>query len=109
VAPGTTWSQSCTSGQGSGASHQTGRATYLGQVQLQVGGRSVTCAHVRWTRTTSGGQTGPSSDEYWFDLGTYLPVQRVWSLTQHTAGPGGVTVTYEEHGRWQLTSLQPRS
>jgi len=106
--PGTTWSQSCTSGKGSGAAHQAGRATFVGTERLHVGDTTVACDHVRWTRTTTGAQTGPSTDEYWFATDTFLPIRRVWSLTQHTAGPGGVTVTYEEHGRWDLTTLEPR-
>ena len=83
-------------------------STRMGSVIADSGGH-VTCRHVRWSRTTTGAQTGPSSDEYWFDATTLLAVRHVWSLTQHTVGPGGVTVTYQEHGEWQLASLRARS
>ncbi len=105
---GDTWHQGCGSGQGTGASHQAGTATYLGITHLEVGGRSVPTYHLRWTRTTTGAQTGPSADEYWFSTDTFLPVRHVWSLTSRTAGPGGVAVTYDEQGEWDLTTLAAR-
>ena len=105
---GDTWHQSCGSGQGSGASHQAGTATSLGMAAVRVGGRSVSTYHVRWTRTTTGAQTGTSADEYWFSTDTFLPVRHIWSLATRTAGPGGVGVTYDEQGEWDLTTLSAR-
>jgi hypothetical protein len=105
---GDTWPQSCSSGQGSSAAHQAGMATYLGIARLTVGGRSVSTYDVRWTRTTTGAQTGTSADEYWFATDTCLPVRHIWSLTSTTAGPGGTSVTYAEKGEWDLTTRTPR-
>jgi len=105
---GDTWPQSCTSGQGTGASHQAGTATSLGMTTVSVGGRAVSTYHVRWTRTTSGAQTGTSADEYWFSVGSFLPVRHVWSLTSRTVGPAGVAVTYDEQGEWDLTTLSAK-
>ncbi len=102
---GDTWHQTCDAGQGSGASHQAGTATSLGLAAVPVGDRSVSTYHVRWTRTTTGAQSGTSVDEYWFSTDTYMPVRHIWSLTTRTTGPGGVAVTYDEQGRWDLTTL----
>ena len=74
-----------------------------------MAGRTLPTFHVRWSRTTTGAQTGTSTDEYWFATDTYLPVRRVWSLTSTTAGPGGNgSVTYDEGGEWELSTLTPR-
>ncbi len=73
-----------------------------------MAGRAVSTYHVRWSRTTKGAQKGTSTDEYWFATDTYLPVRRVWSLTSTTAAPGGGSVTYDERGEWDLTTLTPR-
>jgi len=108
VVPGDTWTQACTIGEGSGASHQEGPATFLGTEVVVVGGADVQTYHLREERTFTGGQTGSSEDDTWFAVDTYLPVRKQWSTKVDTASPFGGSVSYEEQGSWQIDDLVPQ-
>jgi hypothetical protein len=108
VVPGDSWTQACTIGEGSGASHQEGPATFLGTEVVVVGGVDVQTFHLREERTFTGGQTGQSEDETWFAVDTLLPVRKQWSTHVDTSSPFGGTVSYEEQGSWQIDALVPQ-
>lgn len=108
VVPGDSWTQSCTIGEGSGASRQEGPASFLGTEVVVVGGAEVPTFHLREQRTFTGGQRGQSEDETWFAVDTLLPVRKLWSTKVDTSSPFGGTVSYEEQGSWQIDALTPQ-
>ena len=108
VEPGATWEQSCsgTSDQIDGVATSAGPATFVGVEDLDVGGTTVTARHLRQDRTLSGAQTGTTTNDVWFDVGTGLPVRMERSVEIDSDSPVGA-IRYTESGWWQLTSLTP--
>lgn len=107
MAPGDSWDQACSSGEGKDISYQQGPATYLGEETVVIGETDVPAYHLRWNRTFSAGRQGESVTEVWFAKDTLMPVRNVWSTHVVTPSPFG-SVTYDEDGTWQQDSLTPR-
>jgi hypothetical protein len=83
------------------------RTEVVGREQLRIGGTKVTAVHLRQHDDLAGAQTGANDVDWWFDLRTGLPVQAIRTYRLDTASPVG-TITYNEAGRWQLESMEPR-
>lgn len=108
--PGDSWPLSC-SGTNSGipgSTTSTGRSSFVGEDELEVGGQAVATHHHRQERTLSGSQTGDQVVEHWYAVDTGLLVREERRSEVGSDSPVG-TVTYTEDGWWQLTSLRPRT
>jgi hypothetical protein len=106
--PGQTFEHHCTGTNSAvtGPSSVEGPATIVGTVQLTIGGRKVLALHQTRVEHLSGAQKGTTTEEWWFDARTGLPLraERHYDIT--SPSPVG-TVDYTETGSWQLRSLQP--
>ena len=91
----------------------TGRTTIasrfkiVGRVQLHVGATVVATVHIHQSDRAVGAQAGKETEDWWFEVGTGLPVRVVRSYRLDSASPLG-TITYTEEGQGQLTGVQPR-
>jgi hypothetical protein len=108
--PGETFSQSCTGTNTavSGVTQATGPIRIVGTERLTVGNRAVTALHEVQQISLVGGQTGSVSEDWWFEVGTGLPVRVDRYITIGTKSPVG-TITYTESGSWGMTSLTPQT
>ena len=105
---GDQWKQNChgTSTTATGEIIAAGPYRYLGQEDLNIGGRRVKALHYRWSRTLTGGQTGTEAGDFWFDAETGLPLRNRRVVTVHSDSPIG-RVTYDEKGSFLLASMTP--
>lgn len=101
---GDTWSTSCTSGD----TTLDGTAEIVVFETRTVGGQAVQTVHLRVTEQASGGDEGPSSDDYWLRATDGLLVERSSSVETRSDSPVG-TATYSERFTLRLTSLTPRT
>lgn len=103
-AVGSSWSTSCASGD----TVLTGTAEVVGLEVRTVGGQRVETVHLRVTEQASGGDDGPSSDDYWLRTSDGLLVERTSTVETRSDSPVG-TATYTERFTLRLTSLDPRT
>ncbi len=105
---GDEWNQECrgTSTSADGEVISAGPYRYLGDGELDIGGRPIRALHYRRERELTGGQTGTESGELWFDADTGLPVRNERSIEVRSDSPLG-RVTYQETGSFQLVSMTP--
>jgi hypothetical protein len=105
---GDQWKQNChgTSTTASGEVIAAGPYRYLGQEDLDIGGKRVKALHYQWSRTLTGGQNGTEAGDFWFDAETGLPLRNRRVVTVHSDSPIG-RVTYDERGSFVLVSMTP--
>lgn len=101
---GDTWTTSCDSGD----TLLTGTAEVVGLEARTVGGRRVDTVHLRVTEQATGGDDGPSSDDYWLRADDGLLVERSSTVETRSDSPVG-TATYTERFTLRLTALEPRT
>ncbi|HEU5083840.1 MAG TPA: hypothetical protein VFU14_10910 [Acidimicrobiales bacterium] len=101
---GDTWTTSCDSGD----TLLTGTAEVVELEARTVGGQRVDTVHLRVTEQATGGDDGPSSDDYWLRTGDGLLVERSSTVETRSDSPVG-TATYTERFTLRLTSLEPRT
>lgn len=104
--PGEHWRQACeghSPSRGTSVS-STGTNTFVGLANVRVGGAQVPAYHYRILRRLSGSQTGTEEMEMWFSASDGMPVRVTRDIDVDTPSPIGA-VTYTEHGRFVLTSL----
>jgi hypothetical protein len=106
--PGDHWRHICrgTSTASDGEVISAGPYTFIGQEQLDIGGRRVAALRYHRVRTLSGGQNGTEDVTTWFDVTTGLPLQNSRVITVHSDTALG-TVTYTEQGKFTLASTTP--
>jgi hypothetical protein len=105
--PGDTWEGGCTGTNSAieGSTLTAGPTTYVGPDELELGGTPVKVHHYRQDLTISGAQVGTNRVHYWLD-DTGLAVRMEREVAVATDSPVG-SITYDEVGEWQLTSLEP--
>lgn len=105
---GDRWMQECrgTSTGSDGEVISSGPYTYVGEERLDIGGTNVAALHYHRLRNLTGGQTGTEDVDVWFDAATGMPVRNQRVITVHSSSLIG-GVTYEEHGSFQLVSMNP--
>jgi hypothetical protein len=107
---GATYQAGCTSGGSNNT--KASRFDVTGKVQgvenIAVGGVTVHAVHVVERIVASGGTTGETKRERWFDLATGLLVRLESVSTARSTTPIG-DVPYEEHVSLALTSLTPQT
>lgn len=101
---GDTWTTSCDSGD----TLLAGTAEVVGLEARTVGGQRVGTVHLRVTEQATGGDDGPSSDDYWLRTSDGLLVERSSTVETRSDSPVG-TATYTERFTLRLTSLDPRT
>jgi hypothetical protein len=101
---GETWTTSCRSGD----TLLTGTAEVVALETRTVDGESIATVHVRVTEEASGGDQGPSRDDYWLRASDGLLIERSSSVETRSDSPVG-TATYTERFTLRLTSLSPRT
>lgn len=104
AAIGDTWSTSCTSGD----TTLTGTAEVVAFEARNVGDDSIETVHLRVTEDATGGDDGPSADDYWLRTSDGLLIERSSSVETRSGSPVG-TATYTERFTLRLTSLSPRT
>jgi hypothetical protein len=105
--PGQTQRYSCT-GSNTAVSGRSIAATtvrIVGIVTLQIGGVVVPTIHELQQVTLTGGQRGRVREDWWFTVSSGLPVRVARQITLLSNSPIG-TITYNEVGSWQMTSLR---
>ncbi len=80
----------------------------IGMDTIGVGGAAVLTVHELQEVTFTGAQRGTVTENWWFAAKSGLPVRMERDITIMSNSPVG-TVTYDETGYWQMTSLQPRT
>ncbi|MGO8871717.1 MAG: hypothetical protein ACLQPH_10025 [Acidimicrobiales bacterium] len=75
---------------------------------LRIGRAVVPTVHEFQQVTLTGGQKGTVREDWWFTVSSGLPVRMERHITILSGSPLG-TITYDETGSWQMTSLQPRT
>ena len=103
VAVGDTWSTACTSED----TTLTGTAEVVAFEARTVGDESIDTVHLRVTEDATGGDDGPSSDDYWLRTSDGLLIERSSSVETRSDSPVG-TATYVERFTLRLTSSTPR-
>jgi hypothetical protein len=105
---GDQWMQKCrgTSTGSDGEVTSSGPYTFVGPELLDIGGTEVAALHYHRMRTLTGGQAGTEDVNVWFDTATGLPLRNQRVITVRSSSLIG-GVTYEENGRFQLTSMTP--
>jgi hypothetical protein len=89
---------------------QTGVATFVGREDVIVGGVRVPGLHTREDMRLSGDQTGEVHVDIWFAPTNGLPLKEAHNIRVVSPAPAPLNhVTYREQGKWQLTSLTPRT
>jgi len=108
--PGQTQRYSCTGTNTSvsGRSIEATTVRIVGTVSLRIGGTVVSTIHELQQLTLTGGQRGTVSENWWFMVGSDLPVRVERQITLLSNSPIGA-ITYNEAGSWQMTSLRPRT
>ena len=108
--PGQTQRYSCT-GTNTAVSGRSIAATtvrIVGMVTLRIGGTVVPTIHELQQVTLTGGQRGRVREDWWFTVRSGLPVRVERQITLLSNSPLG-TITYNEVGSWQMTSLRPQT
>ncbi len=105
---GDQWIQECrgTSTGTDGEVISAGPYTYVGSEDLEIGGARVESFHYRRSRTLSGGQTGTEEVDVWFAADTGLLLRNERDIEVRSGSLVG-SVTYEEQGSFELTSMTP--
>ena len=80
----------------------------IGIDNLRIGRAVVPTVHELQQVTLTGGQKGTVREDWWFTVSSGLPVRMERHITILSGSPLG-TITYDEAGSWQMTSLQPRT
>jgi hypothetical protein len=83
-----------------------GRTTYLGDVEVHVGGRTVRARHLRYARTLRGAQVGTERADWWVDPWTMLPLRQEHHVDVRTK-VGSLNIRYTESSRFELTAAEP--
>jgi len=83
-------------------------ARIVGMDALRIGDTRVPTIHQFQQVTLTGGQRGTVREDWWFMASSGLPVRMARRITIVSSSPIG-TVTYNEVGSWQMTSLQPQT
>lgn len=108
--PGDSWGQSCTgrSEQNDTTTISGGTNTFVGTEDLTVDGETVATLHYSQERVIGGDQTGTTTEDVWFAADSMLPVREERSSQIESPAPAPLgSVTYTEHGWWQLADLHP--
>jgi hypothetical protein len=88
----------------------TGTVRFVAREQLTVDGTTVPVLHYRADRIISGDQTGHESSDFWFATDDGMLVRNERDIEVASPAPAPLnSVTYREHGWFQLASLTPRS
>lgn len=90
-----------------GTTHASTTIRIVRTQTLRIGDRSFQAIEQHQQVTLSGGQKGTSSEDWWFQASSGLPLRMQRHITVASNSPIG-TVTYDESGSWQMTSIQPR-
>jgi hypothetical protein len=108
--PGDRWKQTCrgTSSGTKGEAVTAGQYTFVGNDTVTVAGTAVAAFRFHQERTVSGSQSGTQTTDLWFAARDGLPLRNERTQTVHTNTVVGSS-TYTEHGRFELTSLQPQT
>jgi len=83
-------------------------ARMVGMDTMQIGGVAIPTIHELQQITVTGAQRGTDTENWWFAASSGLPVRMERHITLSSSSPLG-TITYDEAGSWQMTSLQPRT
>jgi hypothetical protein len=108
--PGTSWPVTCRGHSRTTGTdiNQSGRTTFVGEESVRVGNNDIRALHVREKLQLSGGQTGASQVDLWFDARDGLPLRQVHHISVDSPAPAPLNkVTYTEDSEWQLTSITP--
>jgi hypothetical protein len=89
-----------------GSTTSTGPTTYLGDEEIEVGGRPVLARHLRSEKELRGAQEGTEQADWWVDPTTMLPIRNEHRVLVDTTF-GALTITYTEVTSYELTSLTP--
>lgn len=110
MSPGQSWPVGCsgTSTAVKGVMNSSGTTRYLGDVNIQVGGKQVVTHHLVEDRTDTGSQRGTERYETWVAVDTGLPVRMAQNIEVRTSTPFGDS-TYTQSSTLDLSDLQPRS
>ena len=105
--PGTSWRQSCDGDNSNvdGTTLSAGSMRFVGIDRLTIGGKPVAAYHLVQHRTISGAQQGTNDADVWFGPDG-LPLRNRRTIRVDSDSPIG-TITYQEDGRFTLTSLEP--
>ena len=90
----------------SGPTTSDSRFEFVGAELLTIGIDEILTWRYRETQTMSGGQRGTVVQEFWFSIADFLPVRMQRDFELQSDSPVG-TVTYQETGEWQLSSMNP--
>jgi len=90
-----------------GSTTSAGSTTYVGDDDIEVDGRTIRARHLRYDRTLTGAQEGTERADWWVDPSTMLLIRNEHDVSVDTE-VGGLTVTYTEVARYDLTSLTPK-
>lgn len=103
---GDRWRQSCrgTSTASEGVVTSAGPYTFVGEEEIDVGGRPVATLHHHRVRNLGGAQSGTEEVDTWFDASTGLPVRNSRLITVRSDTVLGA-ITYTEEGSFTLASL----
>jgi hypothetical protein len=80
----------------------------VGTGTLLIGKVALKAVHEVQKTTLSGVQKGTAVENWWFSATSGMPLRVERQITILTASPIG-TITYNESGSWQMTSLHPRT
>jgi len=80
----------------------------VGMDTMRIGGVVLPTIHELQQVALTGGQRGTVREDWWFTVSSGLPVRVERHITILSSSPIG-TVTYNETGSWQMTSLKPRT
>ncbi len=108
--PGQTQRYSCTGTNTAvpGRSIAATAVRIIGIDTLRIGGTVVPTVHELQQVTLTGGQRGTVREDWWFTVSSGLPVRVERHINLLSSSPIG-TITYDEVGSWQMTSLRPQT
>ena len=89
---------------------QRGRITFVGRTTVLVGSARVPALHFTQDIEVGGDQSGSTHEAMWLAEKDGLPLREERTIRVVSPAPAPLDhVTYTERGRWQLTSLTPRT
>jgi hypothetical protein len=103
--PGDAWTFTCASDQ----SRAVSRTTFVAIDTINVGGRAVRAAHMRYVITASGADSGTLTQDRWISLGPQRAMVRMLQTAKLTTKSPFGPVGYRESFRMDLKSLTPRT
>lgn len=108
--PGQVWEARCTATNESveGEAVSAGPLTFVGEEDLDVGGKTVRAARFLRERTLTGAQTGTERTDLWLAVDTGLPLRNERELRVEADTPIGRS-TYTEEAHFELADLDPAS